>query len=398
MLREKYGAPKINFKLFPDSSIEEYSSFVLRNSGNDFNLTHFRDAMHQQLVKNIDIDCQLYRPVIVYLNGEYWGIYNLREKQNEEYLASHHDVDPENIDLLESNAVVIEGDAEHYNYVYNFIANHNLDDAANFAYVNTQFDIDELINYYVAQIYYDNRDWPGNNLKYWRPKTMDGKWRWLLFDTDYGFGLKSPTSYTYDTLKHATATDGYPWQNPPWSTLILRKLIENKDFRNDFINRFMDYFNTIFAEENVLRIIKDMKEEIQPEMASHIERWGLPTTLTEWDSNVQVLEEFAAKRPEFVYSHLNDMFDIGDKATVELNVSDCEAGCIKINSLTIKEFPWKGTYCTGVPVALTAVPKPGFRFAGWENYPQFNSSSMSVSINDSVSFKAVIRSRRKSKM
>ena len=117
---------KVKCRFFPDSDIEEYGSFILRNGGNDFNLTHFRDGMIQKLVKDIDIDQQNFRPAVVYLNGSYWGIYGIREKQNGDYLASHHDVDKDNLDMLEFNGQVVDGDAESYTALYNFIASKDL--------------------------------------------------------------------------------------------------------------------------------------------------------------------------------------------------------------------------------------------------------------------------------
>ena len=115
-----------------------------------------------------------------------------------------------------------------------------------------------FIDYNVAQIYFDNRDWPGNNIKFWRPKTKDGKWRWLLYDTDWGFGVNAygnggnQYGYEYNTLEFATSPTQTPnhHANPPWSTLLLRKLLENDEFKYDFINRFAIFYLAILDSHN----------------------------------------------------------------------------------------------------------------------------------------------------
>lgn len=387
--RERYGIEKISFRLFPDSSIEEYNSFVLRNAGNDFDKTHFRDAMIQQLVKDCDIDYQNYRPAVVYLNGSYWGIQNIRDKLNEDYLATHHGVDPDDVDILELNAKVVEGNAEKYLSVYNFIESNDMSSTDNYNYVQGWIDIDEFIIYNIIEIYCDNQDWPGNNTKYWCPRNTKGKWRWLLFDTDIGFGAKSSTAFENNTLEYATAEDGVSWKNPSWSTMIFRKLLENEDFKKDFINRFMDYFSTCFTPETVTNVISTIQEELNPEMSAHIERWGYPASMSEWENNIDVLKTFAQKRPEYLINYIREMFDTGDQASIMLNVSDNVMGSIKINSITVKDFPWNGTYFTGIPVTISAVPNPGFRFVRWEGDIESNDIIQYISNHKNVSLRAV---------
>ena len=389
MFRNTYGVEKVKCRFFPDSDIEEYKSFILRNGGNDFELTHFRDGMIQTLVKGVDIDQQNFRPAVVYLNGSYWGIQGIREKQNESYLVLHHGVDPDNLDMLELNAKVIEGDAENYTSLIDFIGSEDLSIAENYEYVTKQIDIDELISYYVIQIYCDNQDWPGNNLKYWREKKEGGRWRWLLFDTDFGFGLKSSTAYSYNTLAHATDINGESWKNPAWSTLILRKLLENRGFRNKFINRFMDFLSTNFSSESVLSVISDIEREFETEMPAHIELWGYPASLEKWMENIEVLRIFAQKRPEYLIQFLAEKFDTGNKAQFSLDVSGSAMGAIRINSLTLDEYPWNGSYFTNVPVTVTAIPKAGYRFVRWEGTIEDDSVILNISGHMNVSLNAV---------
>jgi len=178
--KKRYGVSKIEYPLFPDFRVTTFKAFVLRNSGNDFQYTHIRDAVMQTLVKDLDIDYLEYRPATSFINGEYWGIYNIREKINEHYIANRHGVDANNIDLLENNMEVIHGDSLHYQRLIDYISTSDMTTDAAYAYLDSVIDLDECILYFAAQAYYDNMDWPGTNIKFWRERSATGKWRWIL--------------------------------------------------------------------------------------------------------------------------------------------------------------------------------------------------------------------------
>ena len=135
---------------------------------------------------------------------------------------------------------------------------------ANYQYIAEQIDIDNYVTYQVAQIYADNRDWPGNNIKYWNSPTT--KWRWILFDTDFVFGTWNGGASSFDTLSYALESNGPGWPNPPWSTLLFRKLVENSQFRNKLINQFADEFNGRFKASNVNSHIDAIASSVTSEM------------------------------------------------------------------------------------------------------------------------------------
>jgi len=192
--RNVYGVGELNYKLFPDLPFVKYESFVLRNGGNDWWSTLIRDALSSNgLMEGTNVDYQEYRPSIVYLNGEYWGIHNIREKVNEHYIKDHFYVAEDSLDMLqykeEIDPEIIHGDREHYNMLIDYLENNSLVGDENFNYVALLLDIDNFIDYQIVEIYCANIDWPANNNKFWRPRSTDGKWRWILFDTDTGYGL-----------------------------------------------------------------------------------------------------------------------------------------------------------------------------------------------------------------
>ncbi len=201
-----------------------------------------RDALMTGLVTDLDLDLQAYRPSVVYINGEYWGIHNIREKINEHFLESNCGIDADHIDILECNASVVEGSDEHYLAMIDYIETHDMSDTGNYTYIGNTNGNPNFITYEIAEIFFNNTDWPRNNIKFWRPQTADGKWRWILYDTDFGFGyyFMEEEYYAENTLEWATDPNSTEIGNPPWSTFLLRSLLENQSFRYDFINRFCD--------------------------------------------------------------------------------------------------------------------------------------------------------------
>ena len=397
-----YDSDCINYQLFDQKSIDRFRTFILRNSGNDWSYTLIRDAMIQSLVINqLDIDVQAYKPSILFLNGEYWGIHNIRERVNRYYPESNYGVDPDNIDLLEGNNVIIEGDADHYSAMLDFIENNDMSLTENYRYIKTQMDINEFMNYQITNIYIANTDWPSNNIKYWRSKIKNGKWRWIMFDTDYGFNLKkalNPSPPTHNTLEMATAADGPGWPNPPWSTFLLRKLFENTEFKNEFIQRFAHYLNTTFHSDRVIHVIDTIQNNIKSEIPMHIKKWkdspspfyGDPfSSVTEWENNIEVLRDFARIRSEYIHQHILNKFGLSGMVDVFLNTSNFMGGRITVNSHAIPSYPWNGTYFKDIPIRLTAMPNPGYQFAGWTGITPADSISTMIKLTDNLSVTAI---------
>lgn len=193
-------------------SLNKFSEFLLRNGGQDWEKTMMRDALIQSLVEDTELDILAYRPAVLFLNGEYWGIQNIREKVNENFVAAHHaGVDPNNIDLLQLDGWdPIAGDPYTYFDMIDFIETHNFSNQANYDYIKTQMEVDNFIKYEVSEIYFDNTDWPGSNIKYWRERIPGARWQWILFDTDFGFGLYDDNASEHNTLDMATDPNGPP--------------------------------------------------------------------------------------------------------------------------------------------------------------------------------------------
>ncbi|MDO8953188.1 MAG: CotH kinase family protein [Draconibacterium sp.] len=364
--RNEYGEPVLeDVQLFHSKPITTFKSLVLRNSGNDYGYTRFRDGMMTDLVKDLDTDIAAFEPVILYLNGQYWGHINMREKINEDYLESNYNVDADKVDLLEYESTVLEGSNADYLEMLDFLKSNSLTNDANYQFIASQIDVDNFIDYQLSQIYFNNRDWPGNNIKFWKPQTDDGLWRWIMFDTDFGFGIYNSNDFTLNTIQFALEPNGPSWPNPPWSTFLLRKLVENKKFQNRFINRFADMLNTTFVGSSVVSKIDSMAAIIQPEIQRHNSRWGTPSQ-GGWQNAVQTMRNFALNRVPYVQNHINQQFVKAGIFEVTISNFPVAAGSIKLNTIEIAGEAWKGKYFENVPVSLTAKAVRGYRFKQWE--------------------------------
>lgn len=420
--RRSYGAGKFGHQIFPDQGVKEFESFVLRNSGNDNQSTHqtpprppitefgsalsygsyfangtftlMRDAFMQSLLDDTTLDRQAYRPAVVYLNGEYWGIYNLREKTTEDFIISHHNMAPGSIDLIEGYGTVNAGSGTVYSQMRSYVNGQNMALDSNYAYVGENYlDIDNFIDYYLAVIYFQNLDI--GNIKCWRPRATRGLFRWIVYDQDYGFGLWPAAIYEpamardyadyrnmFDFYTAGSGT-GNSWPNGGAQTLLLRNLLKNAKFKERFISRCADLLNSSFREDPVEQRIQEMAAVIRPEMAAHLHRWswseltkrgyGLPHkpeyqsfTLGTWETNLTVLSTFGRGRPAKLRQDCIQHFQLpGGLGTLQTSVEPAGSGRVALNTLTIDHFPWDGVYFADFPNTLRPIPNPGYRFVEW---------------------------------
>lgn len=421
--RQEYGYGRIRHQLFPAKDIDSFESFVLRNSGNDNqstwltyprteikafgepqsygsyfvngNFTLFRDAMIQSLAAETGLDTQAYRPAVLYLNGDYWGIYNIREKMTEHYVESNHGVPGDEIDLIEGYGVANTGSSTTYNAMRNFVSSRDMNDPEHYQFVeDTYLDIANFIDYHLTVIWCQNFDI--GNIKCWRPQRDEGgQFRWLVYDQDYGFNLWKPEVYLpamkrdfsdYEnmfTFYTNPAGNGTGWPNAGGRTMLLREMLESDRFREQFIQRCADLLNHLWSGDRVVGRIDAMASVIRPEIPRHLERWSWaaiqergfghphkeedePLDLAHWERNVEVMRGFGRHRPEQLREQLMEHFDFQNgAATVAVTIRGSDKGSVKINTLTVPSDAWSGVYFKDLPLTVTAIPQAGHSFAGW---------------------------------
>ncbi len=403
--RGEYGTKSLDYKMFESKAIENFQSLILRNSGNDFSSqghSMFRDGLMTTLVNDTEVDLQGYRPAVLYLNGEYWGIHNIREKLNEHYVASNSNAQSDNIDLIQGGGEKnypngfgpIHGTIENYNQLLNLINTSDLTDPEILEKVEAYIDLDNYIDYMASQIYFANRDWPGNNIKAWRSREADGKWRWILYDTDFGFGLSYGGKFDHNTLEFALEPNGPNWPNPSWSTVLFRKLVINEKFVEQFANRMADLMNINFKPDNVIAVIDSLAQNIELEIPRHMNNstrsgyWG--GSVSGWYNQIIIMKQFARQRLMFLKDFIIESTSfgvtkgIGPMQDVQINITNPEYGSVQLNRIKISENSWSGEYFTGTEIPLTAIPKAGYSFERWSGDVESTDPTISIKAGDSI--------------
>ena len=361
--RGYYENSQIAYKLFGDKPITEFKSIVLRNSGNDWMLTHMRDALMQRVMKNTFVDYIAYSPSVVYLNGKYWGIYNIRERNNEDFVAENHGIDADSLDVIESDGIVSSGNSDAFWQMVQYITTHDMSVAANFEVGSSMWNLPNYADYFIAETYYVNNDWIGdwtNNIKLWRQRKPGAKWNYILWDTDFGLGYSS----TYDENKLAEA------MNPPVATphaAVFRAMLNNSEFKKYFINRYADLINTVFQPSSINSVVQEMQDSITYEMPFAWQRWFGYNGVSTWLNNINTMKTFIYNRPALARQHINTTFNLKGIVTVNLTASPQGSGEIKINTIVPGRLPWSGMYFNGNPITITAIAKPGYKFLYWKS-------------------------------
>lgn len=365
--RSEYGQSTIQYPVFPGESQVEFKRLIIRNSGNDHERTLFRDAFIQDLVKHTGVATQSYRPVVVFMNGEYWGIQNVRQRYDRHFLGLRKGVDPDNIDYLTGAwAEVEEGDAVHFWATYQYMLNNDMAEPVHFEHIRGRIDLENLATYFAIQLFVGNTDWPQNNIDYWRPRTEGGRWRWLLYDTDLSFNhsdSQGPSVNSVDRVLGQLTTQ---------HARLIQRALANPQFRDDFINRSADLMNTVFRSDAMSERLAQFKATYAPEVPEHILRWRAPQSFSTWENTmVARVQAFINARPGLHRQHLVQHFGLGGTAQVTVVNPSPDRGVLRVSTVELPAgtAEWSGTYFVGVPVPIRGTPEPGYRFAGFAEIP-----------------------------
>lgn len=310
LLKEEYGPNEITYPFF-ENNITTFGGFLLRSSGQDFGRTKVKDAfLHEVLEGQMDIDKQDYKSTVVYINGKYYGIYNIREKTNRQYIENHCDAKDKNIDLLRDKKTLLEGSVDDYNNLLNYIKNNDMTTDEAYNYLDSQIDLQELINYFVAQTYFGNTD-PGN-IKFY--KVEGGKWRWIVFDLDNAFHVSpSNSSYTPTIRWELPFSDYVPGHSYTVDRTIMRNIIKNPKIREMYIKTWAEHLKTTFKPERMHKILDRMVKEIEQEMPYQINRWYSESIYTSqftiynmnhWRNNVANLRKVITDRYNYAIKNI----------------------------------------------------------------------------------------------
>ena len=319
---KRFGEKRFKYEFFPDQRPGQtnYKSFLMRNAGNDFDYLFMRDAVIQSVMaKHVDMDWQAYRPAIVFINGEYHGMLNFRDRSNDDYVFTNYD-ELEDIDMIENSWELKNGTWDHFNAFKAFYQEHG----HTWDEYSKWLDLYEFINIYAMNLFYNNQDFPGNNLVWWRPRTADGKWRIIAKDTDFGLGLYgSPASYnTMEWIYNPNYDADKSWANGYDHTRLFRRLMDNSDFQREFIDRCAIYMADFMNERGTREVWDPMYEAIKTEYPHHrklVNEWW-----PNYNDELAAARRWIAERPQHFYNQLAQKYSLGTPLPLSVNMSLAE--------------------------------------------------------------------------
>ena len=379
---------RFSYEFFPDQKpgITEFKSFSLRDGGNDFGDLYFRDLIIQRtMAKNVDLDWQAGHSAVLYINGEYMGMLNIRERSNEDNIYSNYD-GLEDLDLIEISHEKInnvdqfeeefkEGDADFYN---NFKAFYS-EKGHSMAEYEQWIDVNEYLNVIAMNFFYGNIDFPGNNIVFWRPNDdatgdLPKRFRVIVKDTDFGLGLYGRQN-SFNTIDLLYNPDNYPndnWAFTTPATTLLKNMLENDDIRNLFIDKCCIFMGDFMNGKGTGATIDLIKEEAMEEFVAHRDKynpgWGW------WsDNRGEITNKFndaknwAEGRPNYFYQHIGNQWNLGTPRTLTINKTKKSDIEITFNGIKLSDKVFDGKYFKDRTISLSATVTEGDKtVTGWK--------------------------------
>jgi hypothetical protein len=346
---KRFGIKRFGYDLFAKKPNQEIKSFMIRNSGNDFWYTHFRDAAIQLFMgRKVNVDYQEYQPVIFYLNGNYWGIQNLRERSTEDFILANYAT--EDVDVIENWWDLKAGDLIVFNQLKNEIRKSS--SQINYQWIMSQIDLDEFTNYMILQIYVANTDFLSdydNNMVLWRHRQANSKWRFILKDTDQGLGIWGMNKVTYNALN-------FKYNNNTWR--LFTALLTQDSFKKEFYSRFAVYMGDLLHYKSTSQVIDSIQTLLEPAMQDHLNLWqqhnytnyGIQRMwwrdMNSWRGEVSSMKNWCNQRNNYVYTHLKNYFNLGTVMRMTLTTAPDLAAppILSINGIRLQKPDFDGSY------------------------------------------------------
>lgn len=381
-LNSDYGTDILNYKLFNSKSIGNFTSFEFRNGGDNWPTTMLQDAMTESIIDGHMLNgCQAYRPMIVYINGQYWGVHNLRERFDDYYFSENFDADPNQYEQLRTDLLPpdnhlgmreVVGSADDYNAMVSFAQNNNMNDPNNYNYIQSLMNTESFIDFIAGEIYVCNTSWR-HNREWWRPLTGDKKWQWLLPDIDRGFNI----NYVSQNLLRSFISE-YD---------LFKALLNNTNFKNRFIQKFAAHLNSTFEYNRIVGIIDSLSSKFADEMPRHIARWaseGGISSMAAWQSELLKMKNFSQQRNDIMFQNINSEFSLSGTSNLTIQINKYLSGKILINDVPLTETLTNIKVFNNIPLSLKAVPNAGFEFIQWKDFGVDNTLQLTISSDKTI--------------
>ena len=396
--RSEYGMSRLEYPLFPDEKTDSFKRLVLHTN-------HISDPLAHSILDQLDGITSAFKPVALYLNGDYWGIYYIRERIDKYYVEDHFgfdDMDMIDTEWLDSALDIKEGDRLYWDETLAFFnKNHLTSDILYNTAITQYINRDNFTDYHMVNIFAGNQDWPQKNNIRLRDRQGDPRWMYVMWDAGSTWGSDA----TLPTLEWATRGGIRPdiraEDNPGllWSTLFLRRLLENETYKIFFINRFCDLLNTYLNYYELKSLLDKLTNSIADEADRDWARWYSTyyvnsPFMRNFDRFIQFYNEYCWHRPGEMRKQIASLFNLSGTCEITLQPPEGE-GFVHLNTMDVESLPWSGIYFKNVPITLRAVPSAQWKFAEWNDplLPKTDVITLSPARNTSIYpiFKPVIQ-------
>jgi len=402
IMKDQFGYNyALKHKIFPNKTRKKFQRVMLKAAAND-NISfedgaHIRDAYVHTLSQlgKLRMDERTNRSCVMYVNGQYWGVYEIREKVDDSDFTKYYYNQPgDEIDYIKTwgSTWADYGNMDHWTELYNFVVANDMAVDANYQWVKARYNTGSLIDYAVLNSYVVTSDWLNWNTSWWHghvpePEGDKQKFRYTLWDMDATFG-----HYINYTGVPSTAPDADPCNveglsgssDPEGHMTILTKLMDNPEFEQQYISRYIDLSNGIFSCESMISILDSMIAVIEPEMPGQVARWG--GTMAQWQGNVQTMKDFITARCAALSAGLIGCYNLNGPYTIVVNVDPVGAGVVKVNSEWVPFYPWSSTQYGGINTLFKASPNTNYVFDYWS--ASNHTFAYADSLNDTLDFSA----------
>ncbi|MCQ2208395.1 MAG: CotH kinase family protein [Paludibacteraceae bacterium] len=370
---KKTGKEEFDYHFFNCKPDLIHQTVHMRNGGTASTRVKFRDGLMLTLSHPMNIDYQAYQPIAYYINGKYTGLQALMERTNADYIKANYGLDEDEIDLIalsdQMGITATKGTLDSYNELVKFLETEDSKTEAFYDGACRRIDMDEYIDYQVFEQFVANIDWPGNNTKIWRERKTGSRFRWIAFDTDYGFGvpgISSAATSDRDFILWCRGEGKTSWANEkPWMVTIFKHLSNNPQFNKKFATKYLIHLNSTFSEERLNAVIDSVTAVIKNEYCVDIQRSS--------KEDAESMRKFAMERRSFVLKHLQEFMKTKEAVDFELK-SNVEGAHFTINKETVEGF--KGKYLAGFDSEFRAYPPVGYKFDHWEIEGGFDTDTL----------------------
>ena len=383
--REQYGKKRFHSDLFGVGK-KKYKQFILRHSGNDHNNTRFKDAFLTSIISEEGVDVQKSTPTHLFINSEYWGVYNIREKINDHYIKNNYEIESDSLEILQGLKTAEFGSNKGYNNIRNYIRKNNLKDSLHYEKIKESIDTRNFINFWIFQMFIVNHDARGN-IRFWRSGLLDNKFRWIVYDTDLAF-----SNYKENMIRDFTSPVETRWYNPTWATFLLRNLLKNENFESDFINQCFWLLSNKLTTEYLTNRIDWFEKNYNNEMKIHFtrnpnklshDRWyhlkGIGRNHKYWEKEVNELKLFALKRPSYFLKNLKRKFKI-ETYLLNINIIGGEHGDVKINNNLLEKKYLSALFSKQHKLPIEVIPKEGYQTNFNQKFIQTEKDTIDINI------------------